>query len=148
MSTNRRLKRKSCAVCGEEFMPTGSCAKYCSEACKEAVWTKERLAQKSYDWQVKNGVIQKPGAGTGHNQRHGIDNPAFKPNAPHRYRDHVKEACERCGSTQFLVGHHKNRKGVRSKRPDNRRSNIETLCKSCHQKEHEVHKNFVQGRAA
>lgn len=47
--------------------------------------------------------------------------------------------CQRCGkqkaSNQMTV-HHKNRKGRGTAKPDNRISNLETVCRSCHLAEH------------
>lgn len=140
----KQHKSRACVVCSKQYKPTGPCAKYCSKACKSKIWTRAILRQRVYDWQVKKGIIKNPGIGTGHAQLHGADNPTYKVNAPHRYRDFLKDACERCGSTKFLCGHHKDRKGIQSKRPNNKPSNIETLCKSCHQKEHNVYLNFTR----
>lgn len=47
------------------------------------------------------------------------------------YRQHRKDVCERCGSTRHLVVHHKD-----ENRCNNDPSNLETLCKRCHQIHH------------
>lgn len=49
-------------------------------------------------------------------------------------RDEMEELkCERCGSISHLLVHHKDRN-----RHNNANSNLELLCKSCHQKEHMI----------
>lgn len=52
----------------------------------------------------------------------------------------MKSECERCGSKEFLVVHHKDRN-----RSNSDPSNLETLCKSCHQIEHRCWENFTKG---
>lgn len=133
-------KPKPCVICGKSYTPTGPCSKYCSKECKAKVWTREVLSKLVYDSQVRRGIIKQPGVGTGHGQGLGPTHHSYKPDAPHRFRDHMKNVCERCGSRKFLCGHHKDRD-----RSNNEPENIETLCKSCHQKEHECHKNFMVG---
>lgn len=46
--------------------------------------------------------------------------------------DLAGKICERCGSKQKLVRHHKDRNPR-----NNRRSNLEILCGDCHKEEHE-----------
>jgi hypothetical protein len=46
-------------------------------------------------------------------------------------------SCERCGSTEFLLVHHKD-----ADRGNNDRSNLEKLCKRCHQLEHDCYSNL------
>ena len=53
------------------------------------------------------------------------------------YRKYKKRQCERCLSDKYLLVHHKDRN-----RLNNDILNLETLCKSCHQKEHNSIKNF------
>lgn len=128
---------KPCIVCGKQYQPTGHCSKYCSKDCKAEVWTKARKAKAISDWQVAKGIIKNPGVGTGHAQGRGAGHHSFKPDAPHRYRDFKKSACELCSSTKFLCVHHLNENHV-----NNSPANLQTVCKSCHQKTHGVAKNF------
>lgn len=45
--------------------------------------------------------------------------------------------CQKCGSTERLQVHHKNRKSYhRNETPDNRPENLELLCQTCHLKYH------------
>jgi DNA-binding transcriptional regulator YiaG len=44
---------------------------------------------------------------------------------------HLKATCEVCGIDDGLVLHHKDRN-----RSNNKRSNLQTLCRSCHSREH------------
>lgn len=46
-------------------------------------------------------------------------------------RRYKKDYCERCGSKENLLAHHKNKD-----QSDNRPENIETLCKTCHNQHH------------
>jgi len=130
---------KPCAVCGQIYIPRGACSKYCSLACHGTVWTRERKSKITYDSLVRRGVIKQPGVGTGHGQGLGPTHHSFKKDAWHRYRDYRKDACERCGSVRFLCVHHKDHDSQ-----NNDPKNFETLCKSCHQKEHRSHLNFNQ----
>lgn len=49
------------------------------------------------------------------------------------YRRFRKDQCERCGSRRHLLVHHRD-----ENRKNNDQSNLETLCKSCHQQHHAV----------
>jgi hypothetical protein len=49
----------------------------------------------------------------------------------HSYRQHLKTSCERCGSTTELQIHHKDRNHANTDT-----SNLETICNTCHSKEH------------
>lgn len=46
-----------------------------------------------------------------------------------------KDFCEKCGSTEHLLVHHKNRN-----QSDNRPGNLETLCSTCHHLAHGLKK--------
>jgi HNH endonuclease len=66
-----------------------------------------------------------------HNQD-GATNPAWKGGRdPKTYRKNLQSICERCGSTRFLLIHHKD-----ENRSNNEPGNLETLCKRCHQLHH------------
>jgi hypothetical protein len=53
------------------------------------------------------------------------------------YRRARKDACERCGVTEQLCVHHKD-----ENRYNNELSNLETLCRRCHQLHHDCAKNL------
>ncbi len=58
----------------------------------------------------------------------GENNNNYK-NGISTYNQHKKSRCERCGSTKNLMVHHKD-----GNRKNNKPSNLETLCWSCHEK--------------
>lgn len=119
-----------CCDCGHEFEKTGRNHKRCA-ACKYLA-----VKRGVYDWRVRTGAIKKPGVGKGGGQVFGPGHHSYK-SGTGVFRRFKKEACERCGSTKNLCAHHKDRN-----RKNNVEENIETLCKSCHQKEHIAHANF------
>src|SRR6266700_6225642 len=53
------------------------------------------------------------------------------------YRQHLQGACARCGSNRFLVVHHMDENFT-----NDDPSNLETLCKRCHQIEHKCWENL------
>lgn len=110
---NRLGMTKTCEECGVEFPVTPSrLALYnvraCSRKCLGIIQSRDRTGT----WQL------------------GEANPTYKTGIQ-TYRRHRKNACERCGSDRFLVVHH-----INENRHDNRIENLETLCKSCHQRHH------------
>lgn len=136
-----------CENCGKEVPRKSNRQKYC-EDCKIIVERRkslERYHKKAKDpefrekrrqyfmeWQV--GVLR------GYNQK-GTNNNNWKGGAQSGYYDKfLKTACERCGSQQNLLIHHRDRN-----RYNNEPVNLETLCKKCHQIEHECWKNFTKG---
>ena len=124
-----------CASCGRFCRRTGRRQKYCS-VCREVVaYIKQR------EWAFAHGFVGKLGVGSGGNQ-HPEKYPNWRGGAT-KFRRHRKVACERCGSTRFLCAHHRDRN-----RDNGAADNIETLCKSCHQKEHEVYRNYLVGMNA
>jgi predicted nucleic acid-binding Zn ribbon protein len=100
-------------------------AKYCSAKC--------RSAYISYKWRVKNGLIKKPGVGSGGNQW-GEDNHQFK-NGIGTYNanafKHYGRICNRCKTEENLLVHH-----IDEDRTNNSLDNLEVLCKRCHQNHH------------
>lgn len=58
------------------------------------------------------------------------------------YRRARKSACERCGTTERLLVHHKD-----EDRYNNELSNLETLCRRCHQIHHHCERNLPNARA-
>lgn len=83
---------------------------------------------------MKKGFIKNPGVGSGGNQN-GKSNPNYKNgilNYRRRALAHYGKKCNRCESCKFLIVHH-----VDENRNNNHLTNLEVLCKSCHQVHHE-----------
>lgn len=97
-------------------------AKFCSEVC--------RSGANSYNSAVRKGRIKSPGVGSGYGEGCGYyvngislyQKTAFE-NLPHR--------CNRCGKESTLLVHH-----INHDRTNNDISNLEILCKKCHQQHH------------
>jgi 5-methylcytosine-specific restriction endonuclease McrA len=72
----------------------------------------------------------------------GEDNPMYL-NGIAMYRRHKKSECNRCGSTKLLLVHH-----IDENRTNNDPTNLETLCRKCHQNHHgiEERRNKKTGR--
>lgn len=117
-------RRGECIQCGSCLH--GRKKRYCSTKCRNRYI--------SYQWRVRKGLIKKPGVGSGGNQK-GENNHRYK-NGIGTYSKrafaHYGKKCSRCGSCKFLLVHHKD-----ENRENNELSNLEVLCKSCHQKHHE-----------
>ena len=130
-----RLPRRDCIVCRTVYRPTGPAQKYCKK-CGDAI-RRERGRQNSYRHAVKVGRIRRPGVGSGgHQDSH--HNPCWKGGCPAwQAKKYRKTSCEHCGSTRHLCLHHRN-----EDRRDRRKSNLITLCRSCHSRVHRLHKNF------
>lgn len=67
----------------------------------------------------------------------GANNPTYTTGIS-TYRRYKKSKCERCGSAKYLLVHHKD-----EDRTNNKISNLETLCQSCHHVAHEKIKNIT-----
>lgn len=140
------MKEKICMVCGKSYTPRGTASKYCVQ-CAEAL-RKEKARIGTQKYRIRNGLIEKPGVGSGGNQL-GEKN--------HRYTTGISSVfiaegkrmkdelgyCERCGadltnaSPHEWCCHHKDHD-----RTNNVRSNFELVCKRCHQLEHDCVKNL------
>jgi hypothetical protein len=125
----------NCAGCKASFTRRGRRHLYCDK-CSE-----NRQRKRAYDHQVKTGYIKQPGVGTGGAQDRGKTHHSWQTGIG-TYTQHRKEECERCGSKARLCAHHKDRD-----RTNNSPCNIETLCKRCHQIEHEAGKALPKGEA-
>lgn len=125
VSSNPRI----CKMCEVEFLPTSNRQLYCLPCQKE----KNRISCREYR---KRTFIPK-----GYNQK-GENNNNWKGGIG-TYRILAKEVghCERCKATERLLVHHKDRN-----RYNNDRTNLEVLCKRCHQLEHECWKQLPQYR--
>jgi hypothetical protein len=121
------FKIKMCAICGVEFQPRSGAAKVC-DGCRPE-WQRRhyhelhvaRYKQKgTYKWEMPKGK----------------DSPSYKNGFGIFQKiafDNLPNECSRCGSTVNLCVHHKDRN-----RKHNEVCNLEIVCKSCHQKEHDA----------
>ena len=127
---------KLCAQCKQIFNKTGPYQKTCSPACDKEL---NREKRKAYikEYAKKAGKIKNPGVGSGNAQGRWKDHHSYTKGLG-SYQQFRKDSCERCGSTKFLVVHHKDHDHSNQDEVNN----FETLCKSCHQKEHACWKNF------
>ena len=123
----------TCVDCKRKSVRTGRNQKRCL-ACVKIL-----KAEYWRVWAAKSGRIVRPGVGSGNAQGRGKSHHSYK-NGTGIFRQFTKDACERCGSTRFLCAHHKDRN-----RQNNLSSNIETLCKRCHQVEHGCAANLKNG---
>lgn len=143
---------KNCKICDCVFIGTGPAAMYCEEHQAEAKEKqREKNRQRVAEVRAANGMIKKPGVGKGGNPYRGHEHPSYKHGRYifERLRYEVKEEmrnCERCDEDltnsghYWWVVHHKDHNQY-----NNDRSNLELLCKRCHQIEHECHLAFTKG---
>jgi hypothetical protein len=142
---------KECFCCGRIYTPTGNCSKRCPE-CK---LTGKRTPKIAGTCIICGGILDRnevrrclacrtrwskaklPGIGTGQNNPLGEDSPHYRSGIG-LFKKYRKDKCERCSSTKFLCVHHKD-----EDRYHNSPDNLETLCKRCHQLEHDCTKNIV-----
>ena len=137
------LTKRICKRCEKEFMPNSGRQLYCRNCRDDA--NRERALRSYYTHrEERKAYVTKynreyyQGMRRGYNQ-YGTNNNNYV-NGARSYQKAIGDKCERCGSTYYLLVHHKDRD-----RSNNDPENLETLCKSCHQREHEVWKNFTKG---
>lgn len=131
---------KQCIACGINFDATTS-ARRCKEC--QAVYKKESRRRRAYDRAVRIGKIKEPGVGSGNSSKN-----KNRPLGIQTYRKASKNYCELCGKQkpddhnpwEWCV-HHKDRN-----RYNNSLDNLQTLCKSCHQKIHEADKHLNEAK--
>lgn len=123
------LDTKTCQKCGEIFAPTSNRQTWC-KTCSPIERRKNRMQScKEYYHKHKELKGCHPTGTDSHSYKTGIG----------LYKKTRKELCERCGSSEHLVVHHKDQD-----RHNNSDDNLETLCRKCHFKEHHIKDN--QGR--
>jgi len=144
---NVPMKNKICIDCGTSYSPDGPAQKYCRPC--GIIRRKNRRFESSRRQREKRGA--KVGVGSGGNQGRGKTHHSYK-NGTGLYKPIGKRMamelkhCERCNRKLDLnnsfkwVTHHRDHD-----RTNNSVENLEILCKSCHQKEHQVYKNFNKG---
>jgi len=128
ISRRNPMKNKTCRQCNNPIPKTKNAnAAYCSDVC--------RNRYNAYKHAVKTGRIKNPGVGRGGDQD-GVKNPNWK-NGIGIYNkkafNHLPHICNRCGEGEDLLVHHKDHD-----RGNNELSNLEILCKGCHQHHHTV----------
>ena len=121
------MYRKICVRCKEEFEAKRKDTIYCSE-CKK---------KKRVEWTMKSRKKRIPsteigvGSGNSSSNKKGIENHNTTTGIM-LYRDMVnRDCCEKCGSTEHLCVHH-----IDHNRKHNEPSNLQVLCKKCHQAHH------------
>ncbi|MCK9471940.1 MAG: HNH endonuclease [Bacilli bacterium] len=131
------IKTFVCKECGEEFTKqTKSFAWYCPDCRKKKDVEKVMKSRKKYNPEIKVGV------GSGGNQW-GENNSQWKGGESRIYHNIYRKkgknskVCEKCGSDRFLIIHH-----IDFNHYNNSPENLQKLCRSCHSKIHELHKNF------
>ena len=120
----------SCQECGKDDSPhmaKGLC-KRCYGANYRAV-NKERIYKQRDEWYQRFHAdnLLKMARNRRKSQYDGLWESILK-------RDGHK--CVRCGSDMNLIVHHKDRSGRGKTEHNNNPANLETLCRSCHLKEH------------
>lgn len=135
-------------MCNKRYTPTGQNQKRCA-ACRYPYWEergsegwlrRKESAEKAW----KNKAARegrKHGVGSGNAFGKGPGHPVYKDGIG-IFRRFKKDKCERCSSTKFLCVHHKDQN-----RHNNVLSNLETLCKRCHQLEHDCYAALPKGEA-
>ena len=125
----RTYKEKECLRCKKIFTPKSPAQKYCTECAKEAY--------REYDRARGQARGRKP---WGKYNQKGKANNNYK-NGIGRYQTALpKEKCELCGSTKYLLIHHRDQD-----RSNNVDENLQVLCKRCHQNIHCV-RDEITGR--
>ena len=110
-----------CEKCKGEFTPSSNRQKWC-KVCSPIERRKVRLQIcKEYYHENKKLKGCHPT---------GKDSSSYKDGIG-LYKKERKDFCERCGNKENLIVHHKDRD-----RHNNELSNLETLCRKCHFKEH------------
>lgn len=100
-------------------------AKFCSAEC--------RNAYNAYQYCLRKNKFKKPGVGSGGNQL-GENNHQYKTGIGTYSSKAIKyygAVCNRCSTEQNILVHH-----IDEDRTNNSLSNLEVLCKQCHQNHH------------
>lgn len=127
------LKTFNCKKCGCIFQKEmkSSYVYYCEDCRKKRNVEINMLVKKRKIPTTEIGV----GSGNTIKNKSHYNHPSFKTGiVAYRniYRDSHKEIkCEKCGSTKYICIHHKDKN-----RNNNSISNLQALCKSCHQRLH------------
>lgn len=130
-------KPKSCQACKEVFTPTGNAAKFCKECASfRTAWGKWRDARVKT---LKAGGLVGVGSG-GMNRGQGKGQQSYRRQFLKQIHSEQEGRCYVCykpTTKRAMILHHKDHD-----RDHNTRDNLEGMCKSCHQIEHECWLNF------
>lgn len=112
--------RRVCIRCNKDLI--GQQKKFCSMRCT------------GYWHRLQKGEFKKPGVGSGNGEEPGFNHHSYKNgirNFSERAFAHYGKKCNRCGTLDKLLVHHKDHN-----RGNNEIDNLEVLCKRCHQMHH------------
>ncbi len=121
-----------CQNCGTEYKRKPALAaksKACSKQCLGII---QRTEHKGKLWTPHSPILWKSGS----------ESPVWKGGGENYAKRFQQDACERCGSDRHLLVHHRD-----ENKYHNELSNLETLCKKCHQ-DHHVLRDPKTGRFA
>lgn len=144
-----RFRDKPCAEqgCEKWITPTGPATKYC-HACG-ILRSLESQRNNTQNYRIRNGLINKPGVGSGNNQGRGSEHHSYTTGIGCDFQDKrsgirdERRYCNRCDQDLMDAGrhywclHH-----MDHDRTNNNTDNLELLCKRCHQIEHDCHRAF------
>jgi len=137
--------------CGNEFVGTGPAAKYCFTCgIKAKEIQKQKSRERSKAYKIKHNLVANPDSGSGSATGKGTANHMYKHGKYvfETLRNEIKAEiryCERCNKDLLNATQHQ--WNVHHKDHDHwnhERSNLELLCKRCHQIEHECWKHFTK----
>lgn len=140
----KNFNEKSCEICKTPYTPTGSSSKYCKPCAVEKAKANGR--RNMMECRRRKGMNVGVGRGMANATLEADDQfrtgiSWFQKNR-RRLRDEIR-CCERCSLDLLNAGrymwviHH-----IDHDRTHNVRSNLQLLCKRCHQIEHDCHKAF------
>lgn len=118
---------RKCSLCNNKHEAKGLCKKHYLKAYRDDPKNRKRAIQQKHDWYEKNKDLEVMKLKREQRNFSGKRETVLA-------RDNY--TCQLCGHTKQLVVHHKNGKGRSVDNPDNRTSNLITLCKACHLQVH------------
>lgn len=110
-----------CQNCGKEYKRKPQLAAKSKACSKRCLGDLQRIERKGWLMAPDSPILWKSGS----------DNPAWKGGDESYDTKFVGQACERCDSSRHLLVHH-----IDENKRNHDPSNLETLCKKCHQEHH------------
>ena len=123
LSDNVSKKMRNCSKCSKNYLPISNRQKICKR-CKPESRTRESESARRSKFS-----LEKSSSSNGWKNGIGVYRLIGK-----------RDFCEQCGSDKYLLVHHKD-----EDRANNDPSNLKTLCRKCHQVEHECWKVLPKG---